>query len=698
VPTEAIEPPVGDEQAFADAVAVRMAQQVLVNHIGVGVDPVTACRFQALGLLPELGPRPLPASLPDILRDSSHSRRMSFGDGPLVFIREDKTISVIEIATLVADPNQAVRDASVEYLLQSQTCQRPWLTSKTLEVINHNRESCRAGAPELWRNAAVSVATEIRLDFLSQLAALRQSLAARYPEGLSEYFTKVLRPTSRVVAHLQPPTLSPTEQRADVEQCIAVQSKNGTIAEALGGYFDRCGHLPLAHGLDVAELIQRWRSENADIPFQWREFSLWAERLDSPYARYHACVAAFDYPELLQEEDWATIWNWVEELLRGKDARDELPGSVRWQLRFDLAAHYAHHLESLYPAQIGERIASFAWWLADLAACAMEINGRPARGLVRPLAHDSGLSLYAWTVSRSPVVGSLLWYATRNTRSVWGLSLIARLATRWRQLPLAQLPLQFRELLKRSIEGFVTATPLTRVNDAPCIYAFDENAGVPGFLDCEWIALSDAREYLLELIRVRRGLQKGDNLAAALNGLFELSEISRQLTLLVLHETLSSGNDADNAMASLLESTDSVVRILHELPEDLLRTFLEALAEFQLRPSPEWPVRIPHLIVYAMESTADEERMRLLYPHVMQMSICTGLASPIQRLLRSKWQLALSKATMTWRANLLEVAKASEPWVAARVRATSSVISRILGPPSSFDVSQAVRTESQPQE
>jgi len=328
----------------------------------------------------------------------------------------------------------------------------------------------------------------------------------------------------------------------------------------------------------------------------------------------------------------------------------------------------------------------------------MEINGRPARGLVRPLAHDSGLSLYAWTVSRSPVVGSLLWYATRNTRSVWGLSLIARLATRWRQLPLAQLPLQFRELLKRSIEGFVTATPLTRVNDAPCIYAFDENAGVPGFLDCEWIALSDAREYLLELIRVRRGLQKGDNLAAALNGLFELSEISRQLTLLVLHETLSSGNDADNAMASLLESTDSVVRILHELPEDLLRTFLEALAEFQLRPSPEWPVRIPHLIVYAMESTADEERMRLLYPHVMQMSICTGLASPIQRLLRSKWQLALSKATMTWRANLLEVAKASEPWVAARVRATSSVISRILGPPSSFDVSQAVRTESQPQE
>ena len=31
----------------------------------------------------------------------------------------------------------------------------------------------------------------------------------------------------------------------------------------------------------------------------------------------------------------------------------------------ELASHFARHIESLHPGQDGERVACYAWWLAD---------------------------------------------------------------------------------------------------------------------------------------------------------------------------------------------------------------------------------------------------------------------------------------------------------------------------------------------
>jgi hypothetical protein len=46
---------------------------------------------------------------------------------------------------------------------------------------------------------------------------------------------------------------------------------------------------------------------------------------------------------------------------------DEAMPSSRnvWRLYGDLAAHFARHVESLHPGQDGERVACYAWWLAD---------------------------------------------------------------------------------------------------------------------------------------------------------------------------------------------------------------------------------------------------------------------------------------------------------------------------------------------
>ena len=104
------------------------------------------------------------------------------------------------------------------------------------------------------------------------------------------------------------------------------------------------------------------------------------------------------------------------------------------------------------------------------------------------------------------------------------------------------------------------------------------------------------------------------------------------------------------------------------------------MVEFHLRPNETSLVRVPHLLSYAMEQCDDLERVERLNVYTIQMSINAGIASPIVRVLTSKWRSALSSHIALWRDNLLEVAMASEPWVGARVRAASAAISRIIGP------------------
>lgn len=62
------------------------------------------------------------------------------------------------------------------------------------------------------------------------------------------------------------------------------------------------------------------------------------------------------------------------------------------------------------------------------------------------------------------------------------------------------------------------------------------------------------------------------------------------------------------------------------------------------------------------------------------MSINGGIVSPIQRLAASKWSPEFLPFLREWRNLLLTVAKQSEPWIAARIRATSTAISRLVGP------------------
>ena len=136
----------------------------------------------------------------------------------------------------------------------------------------------------------------------------------------------------------------------------------------------------------------------------------------------------------------------------------------------------------------------------------------------------------------------------------------------------------------------------------------------------------------------------------------------------------------DDAVSGWLTQTSQVVEDLQQVPYPLLETILEALAEFQQHRRAEWAIRLPHILAYVIEHSDNAERVRLLHIHAILMSINSGIVSPIRRISSSKWRSELLAPLASWRENIARIAEFSEPWVAARVRALSASISRIIGP------------------
>ena len=104
------------------------------------------------------------------------------------------------------------------------------------------------------------------------------------------------------------------------------------------------------------------------------------------------------------------------------------------------------------------------------------------------------------------------------------------------------------------------------------------------------------------------------------------------------------------------------------------------LAEFHQRQQSDWGIRLPHILAYAMEQSNDEPRVKRLFLSLLFMSVNAGVASPIARVMSSKWRSSLLKELQIWRENSVAISHYSEPWVAGRVRAISALISRLIGP------------------
>ncbi len=681
--SQAIEHPEITDVEVCKAFQTRMMQNALLQRAGGELDILHVSRFQVLDLPLHMVPPPMPCTLADILQDPRHADRTVALEGPLLFMQENGNPVVIEPAGLLLRPEDDIRRAALHYLARGASSDQPWLTPHTSAVIKERASDIESADSGRWRPAGIEILPLVRDDRYAHLAGLRQCIAARFEEGIREYVAKVLRPTFQTLAHLRPPTWSTREQRNEFNEWIDQCAKFVTVSAALTEYLSRCGYAPLCTALSAAEMVRRWLRQHPGSEVTWDDVWSWAIQAGTPLAEYHAVTIALHIPSTRPSRQMDAFWHAVLGVL-DLHAQDDTTGtSVNvWRMYGSLATHYLRHLESLYPAQDGERAACYAWWLvAQVADMVGKGTAISKAALAQAIQLDSNVSSLHWALARSPVVPSALRYVTLCTNGVWGISLLVQLSETLSSLAFEDMPGDVQDRLHAVLPEYLLTCPcIADDNSHDALLGFQETSRLVDLCTADELVKPGHREMLQALLPLRREIATAEGLRTRLDQLQALPVYEQRLTMMALREAVLSTEAFDGIISEWLMNTAEVVTQLESVGASELELLLEAVAEFQQHQQNDWRVRLPHALAYAIERLDDPERVKLVHTHVMLMSINAGIASPIQRTASSKWRPELLRDLKSWRDSIVEAAKHCEPWVTARVRAASAAISRIVGP------------------
>lgn len=668
------------QDAFDLAYARRMMQNVLMHRLDQGLDSYHICGFQALGLLEDVSAPDLPDELLAALRDPDHIARVVAPAGPKLFFREEKSVTALDVDPMLLHPIKDGRMAALEYLQTAALDSEPWLTPATTSLIEQCSSDVRADEISRWRTAGLKLTPVIRNDLFLHFAGLRQSLALHFDDGINQHLPKVMRPEFDSLVHFRPPLWSPSEQIREIEAWITEFAAYDSLTDALTEYVKRCGYIPLASELSAAALVTQWSAQHPDEKLAWDEVYAWAEDAGTPLAKYHAVIIALLVPDARPSGSMDLLWNAVMEILDVTEGDEETSRSkCVWQLYCELAGHYLRHVEALHPGQHGERLACLGWWLASKAGQLLGLNEQRAkRALDRIVRPEAELSFSRWLIARSPVIPSAFRYCSLYMSSVWAMSLLAQLSRARQSLDLQDLPPEFRATISTILRGYMLASPLANKSSAPPIFAFQENDGLAEL--CGDVFSLGERDSFMPLIASRNSITISAELGARLARLAEDDPIEQHLTMLVSRDAAFCGTQFDEAFSDWLERSSEAREDLQKLELFVLEPFLDLLAEFHQRQQGEWAIRLPHLLAYAIEQSDDEAKVKHLFSSILLMSVNAGVASPIERVMSSKWRSIVLTDLQAWRENAVVLSHHSEPWVAGRVRATSAVISRLIGP------------------
>lgn len=654
----------------------RIMQIALSHRINSGLDALHVHRLQAAGLLEDVTAPDLPESMVEKLREIHEP------PGPYVFVREEKTIHIVEPEALLLHPTHDTRSAALDYLKTAASLPDPWLAQRTRRMLDEQTADLQSLDVAKWRPAGMRLLMAIRQDLFRQLAGLGQSLSAKYQEGIDENVASIMVPRLEVLMNLEPPLLRPSDQRELITTWIDELSAKPSVSEALDGYLNHCGFIPLCNELSAAELARRWLRAHDNAELRWGNLWSWAEQARTPFARYHALVIGLLVPNVVTGDSTASFWNEYSKVVSPSEINEGRPSNDdSWRLFCELATHYTHHIEAIHPGPDGESVACSAWWLADLVGRVLsESNAQTSGAFAQFVAPQTSLSYMRWAVSRSPVAASTFRSMTLHIHHVWAMSLLAQLAGGVPTVQVDTIPNETRATIRGSFLSYVLTTPLAvRRDSLKPVFAFEEAARI---LDlCTALFPEDEEsKAVAEFVKRRSELSEGDNLKTHLEQLPELSPREQQMLLFALKEAVFASQQSDVAILEWLEHTEEAVGLMLELSEDLLSCLLETLLELQQRQSAEWIVRIPHILAYAIEQSGNESRARLFYLAILLLSHNAGIVSPIQRVASSKWSVSFLAELRRWRETLAALKYSSEPWVVARIRASSAAVSRLIGP------------------
>ncbi|MEM8669348.1 MAG: hypothetical protein AAGG48_17625 [Planctomycetota bacterium] len=688
---------VGEEQSLE--FLERLMQNSLLHRQDGGLSPLHMYGLNAVGLVDEkdLVEPDFPKNLLELLQNDDHADRKSVPDGPFLFIREDGSVSVVEVASLLLHRNDAIRSAARDLLLRSATTRFQTLTPHSIRLIEERSSAIGSTSFAEWRDAGLELLPLLQSDYFSHLAGARQCLVTRYQIGIDDYLERLIKPTFRSLGTLRPPVWTPSEQQELISKHIEKCSSSETLVQALDDYMDFCGYMPLAQKFSAAAVAKKWIENKKPKSMRWDDIESWAKNATNPFAEYHAVQIAINVPALCPKGTCRSFWNMLERVVNVCSTSRKQNTNIVWQLHCELAMHFCRQIEALHPGQRGESIACGAWWLSytwSLAFSSLaDLATRLADQVVRP---EAEFSFLRWLVSRSPVVPSSFRHCTLHVSSVWAMSILAQLSNTPRSVDWNKAPKQTTTSLASAFVGYVVGGPLAHPYANEATFAYEENSNVSGL--CSLITNEELKNSMERFVEYRRSF---DNKEVAIFGDASndgSTDHERPFVYQLLKDAVFCAQDHDRHIDEWLQDGVRASKTLQELDISDLGLLLDALAEFYQRNQPEWGIRLPHILADAIENSSDAERVEPMFFSVLFMSVNGGIVSPIERVISSKWKPQFVEMLNIWRINAKAISCDLDSWVMGRLRATNVTITRLIGPafePKGLrDVKQLASTES----
>lgn len=660
------------QRAAARAMKARITKHAL--DFSVMLDPRTLAVLEKHKILKRAGSNEPTEVVVAVVRDENHPNRLKLLPGPLVVLIEPQDNSkrtVIPVSCLLFAAKASIRSDALNFFKRLSSVSNAPMLPNTSALIDKWSSDLLSDKDSAWRTAAVAISDAVSVDFLLNLAAVQQSLAIRYDQGLREYLPLVLRPSPQLLDTAKIPNVEPSAQKDEIRGLLDSMLQQSTGVDDLATRYQReLGHLPLTLEFSLGALVQRWIAGHGLSGQEWDSIWKWADEAPSTTAEYHACQVMLANPTLVPNGNASLFWDKVLRHVRDDEKEGHKPVSP-WRMVDALARYYAHYLECHFPGGDGERISVMALWLAGKVQSAFGKTEEMLAYLGKWLEGFSNIQSRIWRLSTPPVRPSALRLGVTSDPSFWLSSLLCAMSQNSENLDLSGLTdEQLQELDLALLTDLAWLFPAA---SDPCkdqgVYAFsngflnlvrkrigldraaDSRAQLQAFLDMHE-KLADPSAFT-KFMDEMRGEQAGGKITASL-----LLRQRAQMNTLPLDDLWTLVRDDQWREGALLSDNRYVYEFLFD-------TFLA----IHVHNDDKWRSELPHIFALTCDKAQPGESQNMLFAFVVASAISIGNVSALERLLKGSTREKYREQVEHWRNQLAYLMPDAPGWVAGRMRA-----------------------------
>ena len=669
---------VGDDEISAGSMVVRLLE------IAYGRTATISWRLlptaESVGLVDaaDLGADIRPEYV-SAVADRDHPNRLEPTNGPFVYIDDGTKVSGSFLPDMLCSSHASLRRSVLENLLSEAHCPK---TSSTQAALQAGASEIRKEAASAWVPAVASVFDQTHEDFRLNMAGFVQSLERRNPQGASDCWRHLIRPTPEALLSIDSDgwQLLPHASQAN-GGLNALLDEASSLPELLDEYDRLAGHLTLGPPLDLGSQISEYIGDGSGSDV-WPILEIWLNDKSKPWRRYHACQALLrnikHVPADKHIHYWQTVAEVVELCLPSNQESDD---AQVWRFERDLAAHYVRSVDLGGYGLEENRPITLGWWAArqimEMLTTSLEPQDLPQQ--IRDWRGDTtfrGMSLihnaWAWLSPKS--------YSPTRFASLYGTSPRS-----------IALLIAMREFVEAHGLGSVPHEICVRLRDCFCAALFLSGGGkAEGELDI-WMwerSLLGIAELFLsampddeqkeEVVQGIATLKRLGESEAVKESLSQLATVSDEDSLFICSRIRMYCYDHADAADLLLdrlrdaEWRDACAISVSKIGWELMA---QGLFFLQFRHGVEWSVELPYVFLRLAEATSsDEEKSDLFLTCLIMSSLAGGTAGAMKSIGDSPEFLALRPVLERVRQRIDSLRAACPPDVAIRLRGATTIL------------------------